>query len=105
MGDLIYLPFAKIIFTKNKDFVSVKAIKTVILLKLITALESTSSSIQKIVKTDLEDNHALKFVNYVDFKVFITISNFSGKKMIDFANDLVETGKLDNVSFVLKDVT
>ncbi|TDX83014.1 GumC family protein [Epilithonimonas xixisoli] len=45
------------------------------------------------------------FVNYADLKLYVTRSNFTDKKLIDFANDSVESGKLDNVAFVLNDVT
>lgn len=45
------------------------------------------------------------FVNYADLKLYVTRSNYTDKKLIEFANDSVESGKLSNVAFVLNDVT
>lgn len=45
------------------------------------------------------------FVNYADLKLYVTRSNFTDEKLIEFANDALETGKLKNVAFVLNDVT
>lgn len=45
------------------------------------------------------------FVDYADLKLYVTRSNFTDKKVIEFANDSVESGKLENVAFVLNDVT
>lgn len=47
----------------------------------------------------------LTFVNLADLKLYVTRSNFTDKKMIEFANELVESDKLDNMAFVLNDVT
>lgn len=45
------------------------------------------------------------FVDYADLQLYVTRSGFTDKKMIGFANDAVESGKLKNVAFVLNDVT
>lgn len=46
----------------------------------------------------------LTISNYADLKLYVTRSNYTGKSLIEFANELVDTGKLDNVAFVLNDV-
>lgn len=45
------------------------------------------------------------FAKLADLKLYVTRSNFTDKKLIEFANDAVATGKLDNVAFVLNDIT
>ncbi|RKE89004.1 GumC family protein [Epilithonimonas arachidiradicis] len=45
------------------------------------------------------------FVKYADLELYVTRSNFTDKKLIEFANDSVESGKLNNVAFILNDVT
>lgn len=45
------------------------------------------------------------FIEYADLKLYVTRSNFTDKKLIEFANEAVDTGKLKNVAFVLNDVT
>lgn len=47
----------------------------------------------------------LTIIQHADLKLYVTRSNFTDKALIDFANDTMETGKLDNVAFVLNDVT
>ncbi|MFC4164316.1 GumC family protein [Epilithonimonas zeae] len=45
------------------------------------------------------------FVKHADLELYVTRANFTDKKLIEFANDSVETGKLNNVAFILNDVT
>ncbi len=45
------------------------------------------------------------FVKYADLELYVTRSNFTDKKLIEFANDSLESGKLNNVAFILNDVT
>lgn len=45
------------------------------------------------------------FINLADLKLYVTRSNFTDKKLIEFANDSVDSGKLESVAFVLNDVT
>ena len=47
----------------------------------------------------------LTIARYADFKLYVTRSNFTDRKLIEFANDAVDSGKLNNVAFVLNDVT
>lgn len=42
---------------------------------------------------------------YANLKLYVTRSSFTDKSLIEFANDAVENGKLENVAFVLNDVT
>ena len=47
----------------------------------------------------------LTIVQHADLKIYVTRSNFTDKALIEFANDTMKTGNLDNVAFVLNDVT
>ncbi|MNK68264.1 Tyrosine-protein kinase ptk [compost metagenome] len=46
----------------------------------------------------------LTIVQHADLKLYVTRSNFTDRALIEFANDAVETGKLNNIAFVLNDV-
>ena len=47
----------------------------------------------------------LTIAQYADLKLYVTRSNFTDRALIEFANEAVETGKLNNVAFVLNDIT
>ncbi len=46
----------------------------------------------------------LTIAKYSNLELYVTRSNFTEKAFIEFANDIVEAGKLNNVAFVINDV-
>lgn len=47
---------------------------------------------------------SLLFADYSDSTVYVTRSNYTEKKLIDFADNLIDQKKIKNVAFVLNDV-
>jgi len=46
----------------------------------------------------------LTIAKYSNLELYVTRSNFTENALIEFANDIVEAGKLNNVAFVINDV-
>lgn len=46
----------------------------------------------------------LTIAKYSNLELYVTRSNFTENALIEFANDIVESGKLNNVAFVINDV-
>lgn len=46
----------------------------------------------------------LTIAKYSNLELYVTRSNFTENTLIEFANDIVESGKLNNVAFVINDV-
>lgn len=76
--------------------------------RLGTLLQELKSKYQYVIVDTaplLLVTDTLTIVQYADLKIYVTRSNFTDKALIEFANDTMESGKLDNVAFVLNDVT